>query len=195
MAARPRISQLGASFGLCALLTAAAAAARARCRSCWSVTIAPPRSPCFDAESGGRLNRSLRRHDGASLCGIRETRPRERLLKPEQIRTCERFRCDADGRSRHRRRCGIMQVVVEAGADANSPNREGQTALMAVARTGHVDAAAALLDAGADQRAEQWGGQTALMWAASQQQPEMVTSGRARRGVDARGSREIGSAR
>jgi len=46
---------------------------------------------------------------------------------------------------------------------------------MAVARSGHVEAAKRLLEAGADVNAkESFGGQTALMWAAAQSQPEMV---------------------
>src|SRR5262249_23027087 len=35
----------------------------------------------------------------------------------------------------------IIKLLLKAGADANSTNHEGQTALMAVARTGRVDAA------------------------------------------------------
>ncbi len=54
-------------------------------------------------------------------------------------------------------------------------NREGQTALMAAARTGNVEAAEVLLKKGAKVNAvEQWGGQSALHWAAAQSQPAMV---------------------
>jgi ankyrin repeat protein len=35
----------------------------------------------------------------------------------------------------------ILRLLLAAGADADSPNPDGQTALMAVARTGNVDAA------------------------------------------------------
>src|SRR5205085_12027382 len=68
-----------------------------------------------------------------------------------------------------------LKALLDAGADVESPNREGQTALMTVARTSRVDAAEVLLAHGAriDAR-EQWRGQTALMWAAAQSQPEMV---------------------
>ncbi len=70
----------------------------------------------------------------------------------------------------------IMQALVEAGGDIESANSEGQTVLMAVARTGRTDTAGLLLDKGANVNArETWGGQTALMWAAAQQQPEMIT--------------------
>ena len=66
-------------------------------------------------------------------------------------------------------------MLLKAGADVESPNSEGQTALMVVARTGKVEAAKVLLKHGANVNAsEQWGGQTALMWAAAQSQPEMV---------------------
>jgi ankyrin repeat protein len=69
----------------------------------------------------------------------------------------------------------LIALLLDAGADVESPNPEGQTALMAVARTGEVAAARALIDAGADVNArEAWGGQTALMWAAAQRQPEMI---------------------
>jgi uncharacterized protein len=47
--------------------------------------------------------------------------------------------------------------------------------LMAVARSGKLEAARRLLDAGADVNAkENWGGQSAIMWAAAQSQVEMV---------------------
>ena len=59
--------------------------------------------------------------------------------------------------------------------DANSPNPDGQTALLAVARTGNVNAAQVLLDHGATVDArEKWGGQTALMWASARRHPEMM---------------------
>src|SRR5690606_30142363 len=65
--------------------------------------------------------------------------------------------------------------LLEAGADPDSPNPEGQTALMAVARTGNLAAATRLLDEGATVDArENWGGQTALMWASARRHPEMM---------------------
>ena len=68
-----------------------------------------------------------------------------------------------------------LKLLLDAGADVESPNAEGQTALMAVARTGSVEAAKLLISHGAQVNAvEQWGGQTALMWAAAQSQPSMV---------------------
>src|SRR5262249_25383675 len=69
----------------------------------------------------------------------------------------------------------ILKLLVKAGGDVESPNPEGQTVLMAVARTGNVEAAKVLLTKHPDVDAvEQWGGQTALMWAAAQSQPDMV---------------------
>ncbi len=68
------------------------------------------------------------------------------------------------------------ELLLKAGADPESANAEGQTALMAVARTGNIEAAkaaAASHGAKVDAR-EKWGGQTALIWAAAQNQPEMV---------------------
>ncbi len=80
-----------------------------------------------------------------------------------------------------RRRCpkrlsaampAILEQLLKAGADVESPNAEGQTALMTVARTNHVDAATVLLKHKANVNArEQWRGQTALMWAAAQASP------------------------
>ena len=69
----------------------------------------------------------------------------------------------------------LLRLLLDAGADPESPNREGQTALMTVARTDRIEAARLLLARGADVNArEHWRGQTALMWAAAQSQPAMV---------------------
>ena len=69
----------------------------------------------------------------------------------------------------------MIERLLKAGADVESPNADGQTALMVVARTSRVDAARALLGRGARVNAvEQWRGQTALMWAVAQGQPAMV---------------------
>ncbi len=69
----------------------------------------------------------------------------------------------------------IIRLLLKAGADPDSANAEGQTALMSVARTGNVEAAKLLVRAGAHVNArEQWGNQTALMWAAAQRQAQMV---------------------
>ncbi|MEP7313232.1 MAG: ankyrin repeat domain-containing protein, partial [Pseudomonadota bacterium] len=64
---------------------------------------------------------------------------------------------------------------LKAGADADSPNPQGQTALMVIARTSNVEAARLLIKKGARVNAtEKIRGQTALMWAAAQSQPAMV---------------------
>jgi uncharacterized protein len=70
----------------------------------------------------------------------------------------------------------IIAALLKAGASANTANPEGETALMTVARTNHVDAAQLLVAQGAlVDAAESWRGQTALMWASAQGQPEMVS--------------------
>src|SRR5690606_20987921 len=69
----------------------------------------------------------------------------------------------------------VIGMLLEAGADVEGEDPDGQTALMVVARSSNVDAARILLEHGADPNArEEWRGQTALMWAAAQQQPDMV---------------------
>jgi uncharacterized protein len=70
----------------------------------------------------------------------------------------------------------IIEMLLKAGANPREVNGDGQTALHAIARTGNVAAARLLLKAGAEIDArETWGGQTPLIWAASQNQPEMVS--------------------
>jgi ankyrin repeat protein len=65
--------------------------------------------------------------------------------------------------------------LLDAGADPDTRNPDGETPLMAVARTGNLEAAKLLLDAGADVNArELWGDQSAVMWAAAQSQPAMI---------------------
>ncbi len=69
----------------------------------------------------------------------------------------------------------MIDALLKAGAEVNFRNPNGETPLMAAARSGKVDAAKALLAAGADINAkENWGGQSAIMWAAAQGQAEMV---------------------
>ena len=69
----------------------------------------------------------------------------------------------------------ILTMLLDARADVESANADGQTALMVVARSGRVDAAKVLLARGAKVNAvEGWRGQTALMWATAQNHPEMV---------------------
>ena len=43
----------------------------------------------------------------------------------------------------------IIKLLLDAGANADSPNADGQTALMEVARTGNVEAAELLVKYGA----------------------------------------------
>src|SRR6185437_6893220 len=69
----------------------------------------------------------------------------------------------------------LIDLLLKAGARANSANPDGETALHLVARAGNVEAAKLLLKAGAkiDAR-ETFGEQTPLMWAAARRHPEMV---------------------
>ena len=68
-----------------------------------------------------------------------------------------------------------MALLLKAGADPESANADGETALHLVARAGNVEAAKLLLKARAkvDPR-ENFGGQTPLMWAVARRHPEMV---------------------
>ena len=60
----------------------------------------------------------------------------------------------------------LVTQLLDAGADVESPNEDGQTALMLAARTGSLDIAKLLVERGADVNAkEAWRDQTALMWA------------------------------
>jgi ankyrin repeat protein len=69
----------------------------------------------------------------------------------------------------------MVEALLKAGADANSFQAEGQTALMTAARAGSVDAVKLLLDHGAEVNAkESWRGQTALMWATAENHPAVV---------------------
>src|SRR4029077_16004397 len=69
----------------------------------------------------------------------------------------------------------IIKMLLEAGADADSPNPEGQTELLAGARTGNVEAAELLVKHGAKVDArERFGGQTALMWASARRHAQMM---------------------
>ncbi len=62
----------------------------------------------------------------------------------------------------------VVEALLAAGADANTPLRGGETPLMTAARTGRVGPVKALLARGADVNAKLPGGQTALMWAAAE---------------------------
>ena len=69
----------------------------------------------------------------------------------------------------------LVTALLEESADPNTATSMGETALMACARGGDVDAVAALLDRGAALDAgESSRGQTALMWAAAHRHPDVV---------------------
>ena len=62
----------------------------------------------------------------------------------------------------------MIELLIEAGADATLAHPEGETPLMAASRTGRVEALELLLAAGADVNAtDSFQEQTALMWAAT----------------------------
>src|SRR5204863_1612456 len=69
----------------------------------------------------------------------------------------------------------MIDALIHAGADPNSANPGGETALMTAARTGKLDAVKLLLDRGAAVNAkESVRGQTALMWAVLENHPDVV---------------------
>jgi uncharacterized protein len=70
----------------------------------------------------------------------------------------------------------MIELLLKAGADANSTDSHGTTPLMFAAGAGSTDAVKVLLDHGADVNAKEttWG-QTALMFAASLNRAEAVT--------------------
>ena len=71
----------------------------------------------------------------------------------------------------------MIELLIEAGADANAASPDGETPLMVAARTGKVDAVRALLAHGANPNtAESWRGQTALMWAAAEGHAAVIPS-------------------
>ena len=118
-------------------------------------------------------------HDDVELVAAAARGRRERRRR-------ERLRRDADVGSRRRRRTpAVLAALLEAGADVDSPNADGQTALMVVARSGNVEAARAADRARrrTSMRASSARARRALMWAAAQSQPAMVeAAARARRG-------------
>ena len=79
-------------------------------------------------------------------------------------------------RSREARRtCELVELLLDAGANVEAPNGDGQTALMLAARVGSLDIAKLLVERGADVNArEAWRDQTALMWAVDGNFPELT---------------------
>jgi ankyrin repeat protein len=69
----------------------------------------------------------------------------------------------------------MVERLLAAGADAKATLTSGETALMACARTGSVDAVEALLNRGAEVNVREAAeSQTALMWATAQRHPAVV---------------------
>src|SRR5690606_589620 len=70
---------------------------------------------------------------------------------------------------------GLVETLLAAGADVESPNADGQTALMLAARAGATAVAETLIRRGANVNVrERWRGQTPLMWAADSSSAEIV---------------------
>ena len=67
-----------------------------------------------------------------------------------------------------------LQRLLQRGANLDSPDAEGRTALMAALLAWQYEAAALLLDAGADLSLRDREGHAALMWAAWRNQPALV---------------------
>jgi ankyrin repeat protein len=69
----------------------------------------------------------------------------------------------------------LSRMLLDAHAEANSPNQDGQTALMLASSLGSQKIAELLIAKGANVNAvENFRGQTALMWAAAENHPEIV---------------------
>ena len=69
----------------------------------------------------------------------------------------------------------MIEKLLQAGADANERQPNGETPLMLASRNGNVDAIKVLIDHKADLNAkEKLRGTTALMWAAEQSHPAAV---------------------
>jgi uncharacterized protein len=62
----------------------------------------------------------------------------------------------------------IVKLLLDAGADANTTMKGGETVLMLASRSGNLEAVKALLARGAKHDARERHGQTALMWAAAE---------------------------
>jgi ankyrin repeat protein len=70
---------------------------------------------------------------------------------------------------------GLVKQLLDAGANVESPNGDGETALMLAALIGALDVAKLLVERGADVNAkEAWRDQTALMWAVDGNFPELT---------------------
>lgn len=69
----------------------------------------------------------------------------------------------------------LVRMLLAAGADPDSPDQDGQTALMLASSIGSLPIAQMLIKRGAHVNAvETFRGQTALMWAAAQNHPDIV---------------------
>ena len=69
----------------------------------------------------------------------------------------------------------IVRVLLEAGADKDSKNNDGNTALMYASMFDHQSCVRALLEAGADKEAKDKDGKTALMLASEKGHEAVVT--------------------
>ena len=60
---------------------------------------------------------------------------------------------------------GVVEILLEAGANVNLQNRQGLTPLMIAASEGHLSTVQALIDAKADPSLTDFTGRTAWEWA------------------------------
>ena len=69
----------------------------------------------------------------------------------------------------------MLELMLDAGGDANAVFGEGETVLMTAARAGDAESVRVLLAAGGlPDATENWHGQTALMWAAIENHADVV---------------------
>jgi ankyrin repeat protein len=73
------------------------------------------------------------------------------------------------------RNADMLELMLEAGGDANATFGEGETVLMTAARAGDAESVRVLLaHGGLPDTTENWHGQTALMWAAIENHADVV---------------------
>ena len=106
------------------------------------------------------LHRAVERDDLAETARL--------LRNGESLNAVDRYGAAPISLACARGNAAMIDLLLNAGADANTSLPEGETCLMTAASTGGLAAVKALLVRGANVNAiESWRGQTALMWAAA----------------------------